>query len=157
MLWLQDMGKEQFKFVSEELGREYMGTTTEEPHFPVSGLIHNEDYGRRCICMIVEHAKARIWVPFIIDSGSPNNLLGADALRALGIDPNDIHGGLSVTIHGTKSVGAVHDPASRMLRDINVLGWSYFRRTKNYESMNPETLELTLYKNFAQFKELHDL
>lgn len=80
MLCLQDMGKEEFKFVCEELGRPYMKASTEQPAFPVPGLIHNADYGRRCVCLIVEHGKSKIWVPFVVDGGSPHTLLGADAL-----------------------------------------------------------------------------
>jgi hypothetical protein len=139
--------------VSNFFGKEYMQNTEENPEFPVKGLIYNNSYGRRCVCLTVQRNQNKIWVPFVIDGGSPNIILGRDALIALKVNPNDIHSHLNVNIHGYDFLSAYHDSDDNRLRDINIIGWTFFRDTEVYESMDPKSKSLTLFKSYSHFLE----
>ncbi len=149
-LWLEDILREDLVFISESLGQPYLAETKDEPKFPVSGLVYSATNGRRCVNLIVERGKKKIYVPFIIDSGSPTNLISEDALAALGLT-DYIPKQLNVTLHGFKSITLNYSADNKKLKDINLLGYQFFQVTKTYESFNAESMELTLHKSMAEF------
>ena len=151
LLWLQDMDREDFKFVSEKLGKQYMEEAKYIPTFPVEGLIYGNQFGRKCVLLTVKRNNKCIWVPFVLDGGSPNIILGRDALLALNINPNDVHNSVNVNIHGFDSLTAYHEAEDKSLRDVNLIGWTFFRDTNCFEFMQAETKTLRLYKSLSQF------
>jgi len=151
LLWLKDMKKKEFEFVCSELGKEYMGQTNEKPTFPVKGLIHNILNGRRCVCMTVERNNKKISVPFVIDSGSPCNLIGLDALDALGIKTEDIFDSVELTLQGIPTVPFSHAHDDPRLKDINLLGWHFLLQTKVFEVVDVDKMEVILYRNEAAY------
>ena len=154
LLWLRDMNKDDFIFVSKELGHEYMDDASgAKPTFPVKGMVFNNSNGRRCVCLTVERANKKIWVPFVISGGSPIVHLGEDCLKALKIDKHEDFNQINVNIHGFGFIDAYHQKNDNRLKDVNILGWEFFRDTNVYESMNPATKSLLLYKDFDHFQQ----
>lgn len=101
--------------------------------------------------MIVKYMNKAVWVPFV-DGGSPNILLGRDALRALDVNPNDVNNFIDVSVHGFDALTVFHEDDD-YLRDANVIGWSIFRETTCFEFMDAATKTLIIYKDLQQFKE----
>ena len=151
ILWLQDMQREDFQFVSEKLGKQYMEETKEIPAFPVEGFIYGKQLGRKCVLLTVKRNNKCIWVPFAICAGSPNIILGHDALLALDINPTDVCKTVNVNIHGFDTLTAYHEAEDKRLRNVNLIGWAFFRDTDCYEFMHPETMTLRLYMSRSQF------
>lgn len=151
LLWLQDMHREDFQFVSEKLGKQYMEETKEVPTFPVKGLIYGNQFGRKCVLLTVNRNNKCIWVPFVLNGNTPNIILGHDALLALGINPTDVHNSVNVNVHGFDSLTAYHEAEDKRLRDVNLIGWTFFRDTYCLEYMEAETMTLRLYKSLSQF------
>lgn len=145
------MKKQEFEFVCEKLGKKYMGNTTEVPSFPVKGVIHNILHGRRCVVMVVEKNNKKIHVPFVIDGGSPYNLIGLDALVALGIKTDDIYTSVELTIHGIPTVPFNHAQGDARLQDINLLGWHFLLQTKMFEVNDVDRMEVTVHRNEAAY------
>ena len=153
LLRLQDMDREDFQFVAEKLGKNYMEATTDAPKFPVHGMVYGNQFGRKCVLLTVKRRNKCIWVPFVLDGGSPNIILGHDALVALGINPTEVHNSLNVNIHGFDSLAAYYEPEDKRLKDVNLIGWSFFRDTNCFEFLDPETKTLRLYQSFTHFKD----
>lgn len=109
LLWLRDMQKVDFEFVSKALGHGYMENITTTPTFPVQGMIFSDKNGRRCVCLTVQRAKKMIWVPFVIHGGSPVVHLGEDCMKALDIKESELFAEVNVNIHGFNSITACHD------------------------------------------------
>jgi len=156
---LNDMKKDDFEFVSHSLGHQYMEKTTDEPAFPVNGKIFSNSNGRRRVCLTVQRRKdTKIWIPFVINSGSPDIILSEDAFSALSANSDDEFYDdkqmkmMTVNIHGFDTISVYHTSDTR-LKDVNVLGWSFFREMKVFEFVDPTDNTLKLFKNVDQFME----
>lgn len=145
------MRSDDFEIVSKDLGKDYLAKTTDIPSFPVRGMIYSNACGRRCVCLTVQRKTTQVWVPFVIDGGSPNTMLGKEALQALDIDPNDVRGTINVNIHGFDALAAYHEGEHEHLSDVNVIGWTFFRDTGIFECMDPITQSLVLYQSYTHF------
>jgi hypothetical protein len=149
ILWQQDIRREDLISISEFLGQPYLSETKDEPKFPVSGLIHSAN-GRRCVNLVVERGNKKLYVPFIITSGSPVNVISEDTLKALGVSeftPQQ----LNVTLHGFKGVTCNYGANDPKLKNVNLLGHQFFAITKVHEFFNVDSMELTLHKSMTDF------
>lgn len=147
------MNKADFTFVSEKLGKTYMqDAENDAPTFPVEGLIYGNQHGRKCVVLKVSRMKKSVWVPFVLHDGSPNIMLGRDALLALGLEPNDVHT-VNINILGFDSLTAYHEHEDKRLVDVNLIGWTFFRDTKCFEFMDADTNILRLYRSLKQFRD----
>jgi hypothetical protein len=154
LLWLGDMGKDEFKFVSSKLGHEYMSVTTEEPTFPVHGMVYGFVHGRKMVNMIVQRGNIRINIPFVLDGGSPVNVISDDALAAFKVNPKNIVNEINLNVHGFESVPFVHAHSDGRLRDVNILGWLFFLSTGAFERLQAKEFKVSLFKNEAQYLEV---
>lgn len=148
-LWLQDIMREDLISISESLGQPYLSETKEEPKFPVSGMVYSSN-GRRCVNLIVERGEKKIYVPFIINSGSAMNVISEDTVKALGMSelaPLQV----TVTLHGFKRITCNFSANEPKLKHVNLLGYQFFQETKVCEFYNADTMELTLHKSMSEF------
>ncbi len=146
-----NMNEDDLKFVSKELGKPYLGVTSDRPTFPVPGIIYTRTNGIRCVSLIVQKNDIKVWIPFVINSGSPVTVIGKPALEALQFELSEITDSTNFTIHGFESAAATHIAADARLKNLNILGWSFFRDTGVFEAMNAENMTLSLYKDKKQF------
>lgn len=146
-LWLQDIRRENLMYISEKLGsKKYLGETRDEPSFPVKGMIYSAMNGRRCVNLVVGLGNRKVYVPFIIDSGSPRSTLSEETLKALGFS-DYIPSEIVVNIHGFEDTCISYASNNERLKDINILGWQFFWLTKVYEDVDIEEMQVTLHRS----------
>lgn len=148
-LYFQDIKIVDLNFISESLGQPYLCETVDEPKFPVPGLIYTVN-GRRCVNLIMQRGEKKIYVPFIINSGSPANVIAEDTLRALGLT-DFVPQQINVNLHGFKIITFNYCGNDSPLKNINLLGYQFFQMTKVCEFFNVENMELTLHKSVTEF------
>jgi hypothetical protein len=146
ILWLGNMKKTDFESVAKEFNHGYMEKTNDIPTFPVVGKIIGYNEGWRCVCMTVQAGQSRVWVPFVIASGSPVTLLGKDAMLALGINLTNTASKHTVSIHGLDNQVVHYQPGDPRLQDVNLIGWSFFRDTRVFEFDDAPTGQLALFE-----------
>jgi hypothetical protein len=148
VLCIGDISRDDLVFASKKMGSEYLAETSAKPVFPVEGIIYDQVYGRRIINLIVGFKNKTISVPFLMDSGCPMTTIGTETMIALGINANDVFK-MHLNVHGFESIPFSHDPDDKKIRDLNLLGWEFFRDTKAHEDVDLEGRKVTLFKSKA--------
>lgn len=119
---LTDLNYNKIRNISSvDLGFEHNSPTTEEPVFPIKGIVAVSPTNGRTVGRVIIQYKKKIIQSFIVfDTSAPYVYLCDRTLKALGIDHAD-HANL--VVHGNPT--AVHRSTNHF-REVNVLGASYF-------------------------------
>lgn len=112
-------------FICKRLGGDALQPTINQPAFPVNGMILHSVCQRAVVCLIVEKGENKIWVPFVVNNGSPYTYLRVDSFVALGFK-SFIPDESTITIHGVASMSVLVSPTSGKL-SVNSIGQEFFR------------------------------
>lgn len=151
-LWLNDVCREDLVYISETIGQHtYLGETDVIPTFPVHGVIYDNRTGRRFVNLTVSWSKKKIIVPFIIDSGSPFNVLGRETMSVLGLQSNkvEIPATYHVNLHGFERMPITYQPLNAKIQDVNIIGWEFMKETGVCEHLDIKARTVSLFRSYT--------
>ena len=138
-IMLSDIHTEDLPEMATDINVAYLGDAPTAFAFPAKGLIYGF-HMRMIIALPVAKRGLCIWVPFILDTGSPFTYLSADVLTALGYTEN-IHKNVDISIGGVPaSAGLSHSHFAC----VSVLSQSFLMRNHAQLTVNYRDGQFTI-------------
>lgn len=128
--------------VSLALEETYLDVVSEEPSWPVKGILFGHN-SRPFVCFYVKIKTKSIKVFFLVDTGSPHTYLSGSTMNALGVD--SVPSSFRSTIHGVFMPATYISPSNSHYSDINIIGADFLNRGQFQLQLDYGSATLTLH------------
>jgi hypothetical protein len=125
---ISDMHPPDYDIISNILGKTNLEKTTESPELTINGIFHGMQ--DRLICpLIISKGQIKIWVIFLIDTGSAFTYLNEDTFNSLFSTKKEFNNRLRVNLHGLEDFSClISSKTDKKLGNVNIIGQDFLRR-----------------------------